>query len=52
MMESLTLEIDEYNWTGDNAKSVVLKSFELDRTSGQTSVIRGRIQLLGGKPVG
>jgi len=51
MLESLKLEVDENNWTGDNARNVVLKSFDLERVGGERNVIRGRIQLLGGKPI-
>jgi len=52
MLESLLLEIDENNWTGNNARNVVLKSFDLERVGGEKNIIRGRIQFLGGKPIG
>lgn len=54
MMEFMTLELDENGWTVANgtARNVVLKSFDLERQGGEAYIIRGRIQLLGGKPVG
>lgn len=51
-MEFLVLEVDEYGWTGLNSRNVVLKGFELERVGGERNIVRGRIQLLSGKPVG
>lgn len=51
MMEGLTLEVDENDWTSASgtARQAVLKSFELERRQGEANVLYGRVSLLGGK---
>lgn len=52
VLETLRLEVDENNWVGDDARTVVLKSFDLERVGGEKNVIRGRVVLLGGRALG
>lgn len=48
ILSHLILEVDENGWTGENARSVVLKSFRLERSGGEGFILRGMIELLGG----